>query len=156
MTSEAYGWYRQGEFAQINRPQLVAMALCACVSSVLFSLLFLLVIERFLSGSLLAAMKVASALVSFYVAKLLWNEIKVRREDPPGIEQSRPLTVDWRIYPWIAVGALLNVTTAVGIGGTWLLPHHEILRCVRKEGHRCGRHDAGRFGSQPDRDHYSY
>lgn len=117
MTSGAYGWYRQGGFARVDRSQLVAMALYACGSSVFFSLLFLLAITRLPSGPLLSAMKAASALVSFYVAKLLWDEIKVRRGDPPGVEQSRPLTVDWRIYPWITVGALLNVTTAVGIGG---------------------------------------
>ena len=117
MTSGAYGWYRQGEFARVDRSQLVAMALCACGSSVFFSLLFLLAITRLPSGPLLSAMKAASALVSFYVAKLLWDEIKVRRGDPPGVEQARPLTVDWRIYPWITVGALLNVTTAVGMGG---------------------------------------
>ena len=93
------------------------MALCACGSSVFFSLLFLLAITRLPAGPLLSAMKAASALVSFYVAKLLWDEIKVRRGDPPGVEQARPLTVDWRIYPWITVGALLNVTTAVEMGG---------------------------------------
>ncbi len=129
MTSGAYGWYRQGEFARVDKLQLMAMALCACASSMFFSLLFVRAIEHVLSGSLFSVMRVASAFVSFYIANLLWNEIKVRRVHPPGgepagedskareAEQPRPLAVDWRIYPWIAVGALLNVTTAVGIGG---------------------------------------
>lgn len=129
MTSGTYGWYRQGEFARVDKLQLLAMALCACASSVFFSLLFVLAIERVPSVSVLPSMKIASALVSFYVAKLLWNEIRARRAPQPGAEavakdqkawdgeQARALTVDWRIYPWISVGALLNVTTAVGIGG---------------------------------------
>jgi hypothetical protein len=129
MTSGTYGWYRQGEFARVDKRQLLAMALCACASSVFFSLLFVLAIERVPSASVLPSMKIASALVSFYVAKLLWNEIRARRAPQPGAEsvakdqkawdgeQARALTADWRIYPWISVGALLNVTTAVGIGG---------------------------------------
>ena len=129
MTSGAYGWYRQGEFEQVDKRQLLAMALCACAASIFFSIVFVLAIDRVPSRPLLSSMKVASALVSFYVAKLLWDEIKPRRARPIGVEgigddekardfeQPRALTVDWRIYPWIAIGAWLNVTTAVGIGG---------------------------------------
>ena len=128
MSSGAYGWYKQGEFDLVDRRQLLAMALCASGSTVFFSLLLLIAIDLIPSGLLLSTTKVASALVSFYVAKLLWNEIKTRKahrvvagrigEDPEIWEIEKParLDVDWRIYPWIGFGALLNVTTAVGIG----------------------------------------
>ncbi len=127
MTSGTYGWYKKGEFSHIARSHLFMMAITSAVSTVLFTILFLQCRKLFAS-ELLGVMKAASALVSFYVFAILWKEVKEKESMgisgqaalPQGsdneLREAGALRVDRRIFPWIVLGALLNVHTAVGVG----------------------------------------
>lgn len=133
MASGTYGWYKKGEFKKIYSRHLLYMCICAIVSTAVCFMLFLLLV-KLIPDQLLPAMKIASAMVSFYVFFMLWKEIKKHKTKmvPDGVpgedgvhttirkphddETEEVLHVDWRIYPAVAFGALLNVNTAVGMG----------------------------------------
>lgn len=127
MTSGTYGWHKKGEFSCVKRGHLFMMAFTSALSTALFTIL-LLICRKLFPDHLLVVMKMASALVSFYVFGILWKEVKERKwmgtTGPTSARQSLAngrkeaylLRVDWRIYGWIAFGALLNVHTAVGVG----------------------------------------
>jgi uncharacterized membrane protein YfcA len=127
MSSGTYAWYKKGEFSCVRRGHLFMMAITSALSTALFTVLLLICKELF-PDHLLVVMKMASALVSLYVFAILWKEVKerkwmgttgptsARRSLGSGQQEGGLLQVDWRIYGWIAFGALLNVHTAVGVG----------------------------------------
>ncbi len=116
MSSGSYGWYRRGELEAVRPGQWVSMGLCVTASTALFSATLLILTTRF-SGTMLVIMKMVSALVSFYVFSVLWFKMRDRAvRQTPGSAMRGSLRVDWRIYPWLVFGSLLNVYTAVGVG----------------------------------------
>lgn len=133
MASGTYGWHKRGEFKKIYSKHLFYMSICAIVSTAVFFMVFLAFVNL-IPDQLLPGMKVASAMVSFYVFYMLWKEIKKHKtkmsldeipleggaqtaeRKPHDDERDEVLKVDWRIYPAVSLGALLNVSTAVGMG----------------------------------------
>ncbi|MDJ0841161.1 MAG: hypothetical protein QNK37_31910 [Acidobacteriota bacterium] len=142
MTSGCYGWYRKGEFAGIYRPHLAVAAAVTFFATAVWSVVFLLVMPL-LPQTLPIIMKLASTLVSFYVARLVWLDIKEREVHIEKLERAAeegnteaamrealelaradhgpkvaadPVKMDRRIWGWLILGSLLNVYTAVGAG----------------------------------------
>jgi len=116
MSSGTYGWLVRGELAKVNGRHMAVMVLCVTVSTAVFAASLLVLVQRF-PETMLGIMKLASAMVSFYVFTVLWSEArKEARQETMAPGERGPLRVDWRIGPWLVLGALLNVYTAVGVG----------------------------------------
>lgn len=112
MTSGTYGWFSKGTYTRVDRRHLTAMVAMVIATTILSSLLFL-TIRPLAPERLLVVMKILSTCVSFYVSWLVIQEI---RKPPEVVRTQKPLRVDRRIWGWLALGTLLNVTTAVGAG----------------------------------------
>ena len=118
MPSGAYGWYRKGEFGKIEPTHLRAMLIATVLCVVVMQLIFLWLASRWPVQSVLF-MRLASAVVSFYVFAVVWTRIRgsvTQRTMVTADSQEAKLRIDRRIYPWLCGGAALNVATAVGIG----------------------------------------
>lgn len=116
MPAGAYGWYKKGEFQRVDRNDLRNMLLATVGSAVVFQLIFLWLASTWPKNSVLA-MRIASALISFYVFGIVWKRIRMNAADTAGDSpRNYRLGVDRRIYPWLYAGSALNVATSLGIG----------------------------------------
>ena len=116
MVAGSYGWFKKGEFGRIERKALVALLVVTIVSAAVFQIIFLWVAGLWPTESVLV-MRIASALISFYVFGVMWK--KIRAHDGAQAAASgaaRKLSIDGRIFPWLVAGSALNVTTSLGIG----------------------------------------
>ena len=119
MPSGSYGWYKQGEFSNIIAKDLRHLIVVTVLTAVCLQFVFVLLV-RYLPDQMLLFMKVASALVSFYVFGIVWSGIRkdrLQKFQPGTLTPARPkVAVDRRIYPFLCGGVALNVATAVGVG----------------------------------------
>ena len=143
MTSGSYGWYKKGEFANIDKTDFWRMIGVCIVSVAIFSLVFLWAI-RIWPETMLPIMKAASAIISFYVFWIVWANIREKKahqkalaqkqaaHDDQGVKEEQhalqeidehlhlkehlPVRIDRRMYPWIVLGAVMNVSTSIGMG----------------------------------------
>lgn len=141
MTSGTYGWFKKGQYQHVPKKHIRTIIATVALATLAFSALFIWSIRLFPSW-LPTTMKIASMLISFYVFKLVWSEISSRESHIQKLEQSAedgdvanlireaqilnqtdhpqednaPMHMDRRILPWLVLGSLLNVYTAVGAG----------------------------------------
>jgi uncharacterized membrane protein YfcA len=141
MTSGTYGWFKKDQYRSVPKEHIRTIITVVALSSLAFSALFIWSIRLF-PDWLPATMKIASMLISFYVFRLVWNEISNRESHIQKLEQSAengdvanlireahilnqtdhpqdeetPMHMDRRIIPWLVLGSLLNIYTAVGAG----------------------------------------
>lgn len=115
MTSGCYGWYRRGQFAGVDRRSLMLMVAFTAVATLLAQLAFVALLSS-QAVSLLGLMRAASAGISLYVARVVWTSRTPACASRDEASVPRTLRVDLRLYPWLALGSALNVTTAVGTG----------------------------------------
>lgn len=141
MTSGTYGWYKKGQYKQVPKKEILTIFTVVALATLVFSGLFIWSIRLF-PVWLPMSMKLASMGISFYVFRLVWQEIKNRETHLQNLESSvdqgdistlleearylqesdhptretSAAPMDGRIVPWLVLGSLLNVYTAVGAG----------------------------------------
>jgi uncharacterized membrane protein YfcA len=119
MSCGAYGWYKQREFSNILTKDLRRLVVVTVLSAVCIQIVFVLLVQ-FLPNQMLLSMKIASALVSFYVSGIVWGGIRndrISRSEQVNAATACPqVAVDRRIYPFLCGGVALNVATTVGVG----------------------------------------
>lgn len=116
MPCGAYGWFVKGEFANVRRRDIVNLTAATVGSAVVFQLIFLWLAWNW-PKEVVLVMRLASALVSFYVFKVVWSHIGESREEAAeNAGAPAELRVDARIQPWLYGGVALNVATSLGIG----------------------------------------
>ncbi|GJL63825.1 MAG: hypothetical protein NPIRA04_24790 [Nitrospirales bacterium] len=141
MSSGTYGWFKKGEFHYVHRTHLLTMLTTTVFSTSVWT--GLLIRYMFAYPHVISlCMKLSSIGVAFYVFQVIWASIREREQHGENLggksyrlevaeaiaqgskldEIKKPqrhkekVFIDWRIYGWIFLGTLLNVTTAVGIG----------------------------------------
>lgn len=116
MPAGTYGWYKKGEFHRVERGALRNMLLATVGSAVVFQVIFLWLASTWPKDTVLV-MRIASALISFYVFAIVWKRISRHAPDAAGGSPGHyQLAVDRRIYRWLYAGTALNVATSLGIG----------------------------------------
>lgn len=116
MPAGTYGWYKKGEFRRVDLSALRNMLLATVGSAVVFQVIFLWLASTWPKDTVLI-MRIASALVSFYVFGIVWKRIKASAADTSADSpRDYRLGVDRRIFPWLYAGSALNVATSLGIG----------------------------------------
>ena len=144
MSSGSYGWYRKDAFRPAGSRHLLQMATVTVGATAVCTLL-LLFLMKLLPVALLLVMRSAGVFVSIYVFVLVMKSIgnreshlelaklKAHRGDTDGLLEeihiiehmdegdlgergTARLKIDRRIFLWIVLGVMLNVSTAVGVG----------------------------------------